>query len=67
MYLSYLFGGFAALALLKTVLAAIALFFAGLSTKVASQSTRKLVLALGCVLFVSTVVFLVTLPIRLTN
>jgi len=25
------------------------------------------VLALGCVLFVSTVVFLVTLPIRLTN
>jgi len=49
------------------VLFASALFFAGLSTKVASQSTRRLVLALGCLLFVSTVVFLVTLPIRLTN
>jgi hypothetical protein len=53
--------------MLAVVLFASALFFAGLSTKVASQSTRTLVLALGCVLFVSTVVFLVTLPIRLTN
>ena len=53
--------------MLAVVLFASALFFAGLSTKVASHSTRKLVLALGCVLFVSTVVFLVTLPIRLTN
>ena len=53
--------------MLAVVLFASALFFAGLSTKVASQSTRTMVLVLGCVLFVSTVVFLVTLPVRLTN
>ena len=53
--------------MLAVVLFASALFFAGLSTKLRSQSARGAVLALGCVLFVGTVVFLATLPIRLTN
>ena len=53
--------------MLAVVLFASALFFAGLSTKLAETTARKAVLALGCVLFVGTVVFLATLPIRLTN
>ena len=53
--------------MLAVVLFASALFFAGLSTKLESRGTRKAVLALGCILFVGTVVFLATLPVRLTN
>jgi len=53
--------------MLAVVLFASALFFAGLSTKLAFPGARKAVLVLGCVTFVGTVVFLATLPIRLTN
>ena len=51
--------------MLAVVLFASALFFAGLSTKLESPGSRKAVLALGCLLFVGTFVYLATLPIRL--
>ena len=51
--------------MLAVVLFASALFFAGLSTKLESPGSRKAVLALGCLLFVGTLVYLATLPIRL--
>jgi hypothetical protein len=53
--------------MLAVVLFASALFFAGLSTKLEVPGARKGVLALGCVLFVATLVYLATLPIRLTT
>lgn len=52
--------------MLAVVLFASALFFAGLSTKLESPGSRTAVLGLGCVLFVGTLVYLATLPIRLT-
>lgn len=51
--------------MLGVVLFASALFFAGLSTKLESPGARKAVLGLGCVLFVGTLVYLATLPVRL--
>ena len=51
--------------MLGVVLFASALFFAGLSTKLESPGPRKAVVALGCVLFLGTLVYLATLPIRL--
>jgi len=53
--------------MLAVVLFASALFFAGLSTKLEAPTARKAMLALGWVLFVGTVVWLATLPIRLTG
>jgi hypothetical protein len=50
--------------MLGVVLFASALFFAGLSTKLEGPGPRKAVLALGCVLFLGTLVYLATLPIR---
>ena len=50
--------------MLGVVLFASALFFAGLSTKLESPGPRKAVVALGCVLFLGTLVYLATLPIR---
>jgi hypothetical protein len=52
--------------MLGVVLFASALFFAGLSTKLDVPRARTAVLVLGCVLFVGTLVYLATLPIRLT-
>ena len=51
--------------MLGVVLFASALFFAGLSTKLESDGPRTAVLVLGCVLFLGTLVYLLTLPIRL--
>ena len=51
--------------MLAVVLFASALFFAGLSTKLESSGQRSAVLVFGCVLFVGTLVYLATLPIRL--
>ena len=39
--------------------------FAGISTKLESSGQRTAVLVLGCVLFLGTLVYLATLPIRL--
>jgi hypothetical protein len=52
--------------MLAVVLFASSLFFAGISTKLRVTSARIAVLALGCVLFISTVIWLGTLPIQLT-
>jgi len=48
--------------MLATVLFACALFFAGISSKLQTEGARTWVLGLGCVLFVGTVIYLVTLP-----
>jgi hypothetical protein len=52
--------------MLAVVLFASALFFAGLSTKLDSSGPRTAVLVLGCVLFLGTLVYLATLPVRFT-
>jgi hypothetical protein len=48
---------------LGVVLFAVALFFAGVSTKLTALDLRKAVLAVGCVLFVGTVVWIATFPV----
>jgi hypothetical protein len=53
--------------MLAVVLFASALFFAGISTKLQSFRARTVVLGLGCVLFLGTVIWLATLPTRVTT
>jgi hypothetical protein len=48
---------------LGVVLFAVALFFAGMSTKLTALGLRKAVLAVGCILFVGTVVWIATFPV----
>jgi hypothetical protein len=48
---------------LGVVLFAVALFFAGMSTKLTAGGLRKAVLAVGCILFVGTVVWIATFPV----
>jgi hypothetical protein len=50
--------------MLAVVLFASSLFFAGLSTKLNELAARGLTLALGCTLFLGTVIWLATLPAR---
>ena len=50
---------------LGVVLFAVALFFAGMSTKLTALGLRKAVLAVGCVLFVGTVVWIATFPVSI--
>jgi len=52
--------------MLAVVLFSSVLFFAGISIKLRTRSTRVALLALGCVIFIGTVVWLATLPIRVT-
>jgi hypothetical protein len=52
--------------MLALVLFASALFFAGISTKLGTQDARLVTLGLGWVLFLGTVIWLATLPVRLT-
>ena len=47
---------------LALVLFASSLFFAGISTKLGSIQARTATLALGCVLFLGTLVWIATLP-----
>jgi len=49
------------------VLFAIALFFAGISTKLRSVRQREALLALGVVLFLGTFVWIVLLPVKLVG
>jgi hypothetical protein len=49
--------------ILGVVLFSVALFFAGMSTKLATARLRSLTLAVGCVVFAGTVVWLATQPI----
>jgi hypothetical protein len=50
---------------LAVVLFAAALFFAGISTKLASPSQRVVVLGLGYVLFVGTAIWVLTFPVTI--
>ena len=52
--------------MLALVLFASSLFFAGISTKLSTIGARTATLTLGCVLFLGTVVWLATLPTRVT-
>jgi hypothetical protein len=51
---------------LGVVLFAVALFFAGMSTKLRARRLQAALLALGLVFFVGTVVFLATLPVTVS-
>jgi hypothetical protein len=51
---------------LAVVLFASSLFFAGISTRLRSQTTRMVILGLGCTLFVGTVVWIATFPVSLS-
>ena len=48
---------------LGVVLFAVALFFAGMSTKLTAPGLRKALLVVGCVLFLGTVVWIATFPV----
>ena len=50
---------------LGVVLFAVALFFAGMSTKLSGVTTRKVLLVVGCVLFVGTAVWISTFPVSI--
>ena len=50
---------------LGVVLFAVALFFAGMSTKLPSPGPRKAMLVVGCLLFVGTVIWIATFPVSL--
>jgi hypothetical protein len=50
---------------LGVVLFAVALFFAGMSTKLTALGLRKAVLVVGCILFVGTVVWIATFPVSI--
>ena len=48
---------------LGVVLCAVSLFFAGMSTKLRDPRLRKVTVALGCILFLGTLVWIATFPI----
>ena len=50
---------------LAVVLFAVALFFAGMSTKLKSPGTRTALLVVGCLVFLGTAVWIATFPISL--
>jgi hypothetical protein len=52
--------------MLAVVLFASSLFFAGISAKMQTPGARVTLLALGCILFLATVVWIATFPTRLT-
>jgi hypothetical protein len=43
-----------------------ALFFAGISTRLRSSTTRMVVLGLGCALFLGSVIWIATFPVSLS-
>jgi hypothetical protein len=51
---------------LGVVLFAASLFFAGISTKLESKRSRQALLAVGCVIFLGTVVWIATSPVTLS-
>lgn len=50
---------------LGVVLLAASLFFAGMSTKLGDARLRKITVALGCVLFLGTVIWIATFPVSI--
>ena len=51
---------------LAVVLFASALFFAGISTRLRSSTTRMVILGLGCALFLGSVIWIATFPVSLS-
>ena len=51
---------------LTVVLFAASLFFAGISTRLRSPTTRMVILELGCVLFLGSLIWIATFPISLS-
>jgi hypothetical protein len=51
---------------LGVVLFTVALFFAGMSTKLRGATTRKVLLLVGCLVFVGTAVWIATFPISVS-
>ena len=51
--------------ILAVVLFAMALFFAGIATKLGSRASRTAILCLGCLVFIATVAWIATFPISL--
>jgi hypothetical protein len=51
---------------LAVVLFASSLFFAGISTRLRSSTTRMVVLGLGCALFLGSVIWIATFPVSLS-
>ena len=51
---------------LGVVLFAVALFFAGMSTKLHGPGPRKALLVVGCLVFVGTAVWIATFPISVS-
>jgi hypothetical protein len=49
------------------VLFAASLFFAGISTKMATVGARAAILGLGCGLFLATLIWVLALPAQLTT
>jgi hypothetical protein len=52
--------------MLAVVLFASSLFFAGISTKLQTPRARAAILGLGCLLFLGTLIWVATFPVRLT-
>lgn len=51
---------------LGVVLFAVSLFFAGMSTKLRSERLRAIAVAVGCVVFLGTVIWIVTFPVSVS-
>ena len=51
---------------LAVVLFASSLFFAGISTRLRSSTTRMVILGLGCALFLGSVIWIATFPVSLS-
>ena len=54
------------LVVLAVVLFASALFFAGISTRLRSPTTRVVILGMGCALFLGSVIWIATFPVSLS-
>ena len=52
--------------ILSVVLFSVALFFAGVSTKLGTARLRATLLALGCLIFVGTLVWVATSPVSVS-
>ena len=51
---------------LGVVMFAVSLFFAGMSTKLRGVGTRKALLVVGCLVFIGTLAWIATFPVRLS-
>jgi hypothetical protein len=51
---------------LAVVMFAVALFFAGMSTKLHGRGTREALLVVGCLIFLGTAVWIATFPVSLS-